>query len=281
MRHEVSMPVLPDIAMIPFIFCMICSFSLNISFYYFCSIFVTYFVHSVLVSSLISCSHRSHLYRYEIAEDTFTNYGNILPVNNWNDAGFYSQYDATRLYTINSGDNLYVFDMSSVDPDVGYPVQEKVNTTIPVWVRTHGCLASSEITGALYVVGGQGDSKVVQIYDINSSTWSNGSSLINGRKWHDCIVEPTTQILYVVGGWGQRAVERINIMNIYNDSWEVFAQLPSDLFPAQIRIVQWYGVIFIFGGYYTNDDIDKVYTIDTVCDIIFEPCCHDQGLYFC
>ena len=152
------------------------------------------------------------------------------------------------------------------------PVQERINTTIPVDVRAHSCLASSELTGAVYVVGGNngGHLKIVQIYDINSSTWSNGTSLNYGRSWHDCIVEPTTQILYVVGDWWTRPIERNHVNNIRNQSWEEFAEFPSAATSragTRVRLAVWYNVIFIIGGEYAEPGTEKVYTVDTVCNM--------------
>ena len=229
------------------------------------------------------CSSDTRLYRYDILEDNFTDFGSVLPTRNFASAGFYSQYDATILYTVNfAGDSLYIFDMSSVDP-----VQQRINTTIPVDVSYHGCLASSELTGAVYVIGGNGHLKIVQIYDINSSTWSNGTSLNYGRAWHDCIVEPTTQILYVVGDWWNKPIERNHVNNIRNQSWEEFAEYPSEATGTRVRLAVWYNIIFIIGGEYADPGTDEVYIIDTVCNMyrthqycIQQKCMrHDQGLY--
>ena len=222
-----------------------------------------------LLQLITYCSSGYRLYRYDISEDNFIDFGSVLPTNNWGNAGFYSQYGATTLYTTNfEGDGLYIFDMSSADP-----VQQKVST-IPVEGGYHQCLASSRLTGAVYVIGGAGDLKTVRIYDINSSSWSNGSSLNYGRSWHDCIVERTTQILYVVGGWwNQRAIERINVIHIQSESWEVFAELTAAghiSSYAKIRLLQWYGIIFVIGGGYHDPGYDEVYTIDTVCNIMIE-----------
>ena len=222
---------------------------------------------SVFVTTLITdCSSGNRLCRYDILDDNFIDFGNVLPINNFASSGFYTQYGAKRLYTVErTGVSLYVFDMSSMDP-----IQQRVNTTIPVNVGYHSCLASSELTGAVYVVGGHdgdGHMKTVQIYDIISSTWSNGTSLNYGRAWHDCIVEPTTQILYVVGDWWTRPIERNHVKNIRNQSWEEFAELPSGASGTRIRVTVWHNIIFVIGGEWADPGTDAVYTIDTVCNM--------------
>ena len=249
--------------------------------YYNASIYILYvlyfrceyiiFVYPQYYRVLCTCfrSDWNHLVRYDIPEDNFTDYGPVLPAYNYLFAGYYSQYDATRLYTFTCEDtgchtvSVFVFDMTTME-------QQKV-TTIPVYVSTQGCLASSEVTGNLYVIGGLGDNwgdKIVQIYNFDSSSWSNGSSTNYNRYWHDCIVEPTTQTLYVVGGWYEDAMERINIMNIYNESWEVFGYLPDGPTWSNIRLVERRGIIYIIGGEYYEPFADIVYTINTVSTLL-------------
>ena len=227
---------------------------------------------SVLVPTHNFRSDTIQILRYDILEDNFTDYGHVLSAGALCvfNTGFYSQYDATRLYTVCcegtlcQDTSIYVFDMTSLE-------QQKV-ITVPVWVHDDACLASSEVTGALYVIGARGSDllgdKIVQIYDIDSSSWSNGSSTNYDYHWHDCIVEPTTQTLYVVGGWNQTAIERINIMDIYSDSWEVFGYLPDGPLWANIRLVERRGIIYVIGGEYYEPFADDVYTINTVSTLL-------------
>lgn len=143
--------------------------------------------------------------------------------------------------------------------------QQKVDTTVPVDGSYHECIASSEYTGSLYVVGGWNSGKLatVQVYDIDSSSWlSNVPSLNVARYMPSCIVEPMTQMLYVIGGGDTNSIERINVVDIESESWTIMGYLPQISFQLRNTVAD--GIIYVTGQPQTS----TVYTIDTVCNRI-------------
>eukprot|EP01083_Nonionella_stella_P070300 187993_1 len=119
------------------------------------------------------------------------------------------------------------------------------------------CLASSADT--LYIIGGSYQSssnalKTVHVYDISTTSWNRGPSMIKGRGSLTCIVHPTTNMLYAIGGSNvynnfayEPVIEKISIVDILNNAWAATAHnLINAMMDARSVIYQDY--IVVIGG---------------------------------
>ena len=173
---------------------------------------------------------------------------------------YYTQYDATTLYTIQHDaertcDTIYIFDLQLLS-------YQPVAITIPVAVSDMTCMASSAEEQRLYLPGGYTwetsewlDS--VQVFDLETSQWlDNVPSMTYKRYRHGCIVVDSQ--LYVVGYVS--AVEVIDIIDIQSNSWYILDDTVISSGLEYFGFAEAGGIIFVIGGGY----VDRVYTIDTV-----------------
>jgi hypothetical protein len=215
--------------------------------------------------------YKQQLVEYDMNNNTFIDHGSSnLSVNEFGRGVYFTQMNSTTLYTIQywAGDTISVYDL----PSLSYSA---LNTTIPTAVTYDGCIASSETPSPrLYITGGynslypnDGSLDSVQVFDLDTETWLNVSSMQYARHYHGCIV--VDDMLYVMGGYynGPESndaryvyeVEVINTTNIEEAEWEVIGNYTAYSFG--VTAVD--GVIYMVGGIVDVDFIDTVYTIDT------------------
>ena len=200
---------------------------------------------------------------YDILEDIFVDHGQfVLNYHVYGYSQYYTQYDQTTMYTIDfSGDYLIMFNLESLE-------SQQMNTTIPVNVDSGGlaCIVSSEVKEALYIVGGHDDSSrlaTVQTFQLDSQTWLTNVADMNAKRfYHGCLVEETTQRLYVVGGLWEKSIEYIDFTNIESESWVTLNdELPVNLHDTRLVAVN--GIIYTIGGQdLSANEHDTMYTID-------------------
>lgn len=162
------------------------------------------------------------------------------------------------MYVIDpSGGALFTFNMESLE-------YKKVNTTIPMNVSDKSCIASSNSTRTLYIIGGENASQTVQVLDLDTMSWLNDIPPTNyHRESHGCYVEPSNQRLYVMGG-NSTKIEYINSTDIQNQHWTVL----SDEFESGIMSFGMAANILVLGGCDENGIIGDVYSVNTVTNTV-------------
>ena len=202
-------------------------------------------------------SYGYQVVEYDIATNTFVDHGNnVLGTDTYGYGVFYTQYDAKRVFTIRpDGRYIYVLNLETLQYSYS-------GAYTPTDVNDEGCIASSNVTEALYITGGYSSSGIstVQVYSLSSSSWLSSIPSMNyARGEHGCIVEPTNLRLYAIGGYGDATIESIDITNIQNVNWKTFDSTLSNSYSARYPgVASVEGLIYIFGGGYTT-----VHVIDT------------------
>eukprot|EP01083_Nonionella_stella_P046878 125532_1 len=178
---------------------------------------------------------------YEIATDTLTDFGSVLPGSISGGYGqFWTQVDhiiymikLNIIYTYNLITNEYTNNWKSItlNPAVSYT----------------GCIASD--SGYLYITGGDEsyDSPTatstdeLQILRLSTYQWlNNAPPMTQNRSYHGCIAY--NEYVWVFGG---TLYERISTIDIINNTWTSFDALTMSLGP---RAAAWLDTIYVIGG---------------------------------
>ena len=200
---------------------------------------------------------------YDILRNEFIDHGeNYLSSDPGLYGIFYTQYNESTMYSIaEAGSSLFMFDLKSLE-------LQQIDTSIPESVRDLTCIASSELTNALYITSGDGGNDAIdsgQVFESDSKTWLTSIPSMNHARWyHGCWVEATNHKLYAIGGESVSQIESINIVNIQNHIWTVMDdELPVPLKCFGVTSVN--GVIYIIGGFHDESAsyMDTVHMIDT------------------
>ncbi len=189
-------------------------------------------------------NYGNQLVKYDITTDTFIDYSDsAIPVYTTG----YGQYYTQRNDVIYMIDNLKL-SAFNINTEVFQSHWNNIN--IPI--VSHGaCLASND--DYLFIVGGYGSAKSnkLQVLDISSQIWLNGiSTMDKSREWLSCIVHPTNNELFAIGGSHNQTktldtIERLLIgSNINTATWQYNTY--NLLFPAEgQRTLRKYWKIFI------------------------------------
>ena len=208
-------------------------------------------------------SYGHQVVEYDISEDTFVDIGtNVLGPDVTGTGQYYTQYDATTMYTIDSTcyacETLFTFNLKSLEFNT-------LSDLIPMDVGTGGCIASSTVTASLYINGGY-DRNTTQVFELNSQIWHPIAEMKIGRYTHGCLVEQTTQRLYSVGG-PVSSIEYINTKNIGSNDWVMLDQkLPTAL--SYFHLVAVNGIMYTIGGRDVSGYVDKIYSIDAATGVV-------------
>eukprot|EP01083_Nonionella_stella_P150370 478942_1 len=143
------------------------------------------------------------------------------------------------------------------------------SVVIPIHVHAEGCLAAT--TTHLIVTGGMDDAFTildqVQMLNLQTHIWENTLPVMNqARHSHSCIVNPSTNALYVVGG--SNGTYLASIERVYTDSddasWSYIGYLTIGLKDTRTVFVYESNIIWIIGGGYHSGEwvyADTVHTI--------------------
>eukprot|EP01084_Bolivina_argentea_P253855 426577_1 len=161
-------------------------------------------------------NYRFQLTEYNIVNDKFIDYGtSVLGDHTYGSGQFYTQIN-NILYIINvGGASLSTFDTTTKIFTPNYN-----DVTIPIAVDTTSCLASTNDGSYLFVVGGGPNSSPLtslQIFNMQSNTWlSNTPAMQTQRSKFSCIVHPTKNELYAIGGINGTNVPWLNSVEVLN-----------------------------------------------------------------
>ena len=149
----------------------------------------------------LSIIYSNNLIEYNIGNDSFTLYEDVISDNDVYSLGQYSTQINDTMYLISrTSDNLSVF--SIYDLSTSTFIYYWQNITFPIYVGFSACIAHS--SSFIYIVGGNDDSasarNTTQIFDLSSYNWSIGPSMQDKRSLLSCIVSPSNHNLYAVGG---------------------------------------------------------------------------------
>ena len=201
---------------------------------------------------------------YDITNNQFIDRGETyLSSTTYSTVGygvFYTQLDATTLYTTNrDGTYINVFDLQSLS-------YQQLSPAIPTSVDKSGCLASSKTPSPrLYLTGGNAGA-ALQVLDLDSGSWLDSlPSMSYSRQSHGCVTIDTSTVttdLWVMGQVTQ--IEYISTSDIQSASWtEINDQLPVAL--EEFSVVASGTTIYVIGGGWA---VDTVYTIDTMTNTV-------------
>eukprot|EP01084_Bolivina_argentea_P203180 347052_1 len=170
------------------------------------------------------------LFQYDITHDIFIDNGtSVLSQEVWNWGSFYTQI-ADTLYMMDFEDvSIHTYDLSSNQfvPNVATSLIQDISKQ---------CLAATN--DYLLVTGGIISTittiNTVQMMDLSTKTWSYAPNMSVNRHRHSCVIDPTTNILYVIGGIDgarpedaimHKSIETINTNNINQQSWMHYGYL--------------------------------------------------------
>eukprot|EP01084_Bolivina_argentea_P050629 93119_1 len=209
--------------------------------------------------------YQNNLIKYDLNSNTFT--ASTVSVNVPSNSQSFTQIEKT-IYMILGNTSIATFDMTS--EEFLYPF-----TTEPIPnINDNSCLAN--IDGQhLIVLGGNNwyeYSTAMDIYDINTKTWTTAPNMIQSRTIFTCIWH--NNYLYAIGGqtgWDHTnnipvyttKVERILTQNIETQTWIEIGDLSQPL--AYSRGVVFTDNIYIIGGYESDNWLltDNVEIINT------------------
>eukprot|EP01084_Bolivina_argentea_P175296 303601_1 len=203
---------------------------------------------------------------YRIAPNRMIDHGaTALSVNIRGTGQSYVQLQ-NIIYTISFGGYLCSYDMSTKT------FNGKI-ATIPVHPSYRGCLAATNVY--LIITGGDANGAIntVQILNINAMTWNtNVPSMIYARRSHSCVINPNTNILYVMGGTGRddiqlSSIEKASLLG----TWTHVSDLSVTASATRAVIID--NDIWVIGGQVDSKDnswyrIDIVHIINTLTDVV-------------
>eukprot|EP01083_Nonionella_stella_P102330 291004_1 len=215
---------------------------------------------------------RYQITEYRIDSNTMIDQGNALPQQVYGYGSYYTQVDHL-LYMINpNGRNFSVYNMETRQIS-----SQLSSVVIPIHVNAYGCLAAT--TTHLIVTGGQDDAFTtidrVQMLNLQTHIWENTLPVMNqARRSHSCIVNPSTNALYCIGGHNGTS-HLASIERVYTDSddasWSYIGYLTIGLDSTRTVFVYESNIIWIIGGgYFVGRGVytDRIHTIDTVNDVV-------------
>lgn len=112
---------------------------------------------------------------------------------------------------------------------------------------------SAQYNGKLYLVGGEnsdGYSDRLDIYDIDSDSWSTGTSLPVAMETEAVYYDSK---IYVIGGYDGTVHDEVFEYDIASDSWSQIGTTPEPVSAHKLAVYQ--GYIFIVGDY---NDLDRI-----------------------
>eukprot|EP01083_Nonionella_stella_P149740 476001_1 len=203
------------------------------------------------------------LTEFLISDETFINHGAPLGSDVAGYAQTYTQINHTLYLKDMDSTGISTYDMKTNTFTSSYI------TNIPIDEGKYACIASSQTQ--LFVAGGAWVSDVFA-YDLVASRWiSNIQSMQTVRSDHACVVHPTTNTLYAIGGASANentlsSIEIIEIENIQQKSW-IYIE-PLSLRVAWTRCAVHGDTIYVVGGCYRANNkwfaTDKVHTINVL-----------------
>eukprot|EP01083_Nonionella_stella_P099702 280336_1 len=216
-------------------------------------------------------------------------------------------YDGTQYYYQN-GNILYMIDRFDVSVDEGttlctFNLETKEftkywNSITLQYTTVTNCVASTD--SYLFIVGGCDPGctdgcgvytygcqrNIVQILTLvgsNRLTWmSNTPTMNRARTAFSCVIHPSTNTLYAIGGhrgkaaegvydWGgkdyYRTIEKLYIGgNIPSQSWQ-YTRGNLSLPAQETRAVVYGDIIYVIGGWFFNNYITRL-TVDHLIDVV-------------
>eukprot|EP01083_Nonionella_stella_P065340 171113_1 len=221
----------------------------------------------ILGGSITTVNNQRQMTEYQIEFNNMVYYGpNYLSHDFVNYGTYYAQL-GHMLYIMNEGGaSLSVYDMKNKQMDFNF-------TTIPVKQTTssYSCLAA---TKTYLIVTSAGDYSItdsnmtIQTFSLIAMQWTNNIQSMNQKRFaHSCIVDPVTNILYVIGGDSRQelldSVETVHT-NASVPTWSYIDKL--SVAARGTRAVLFNDdMIFVIGGR-TSDNVhlDIVQIINTV-----------------
>ncbi|MCK4577937.1 MAG: hypothetical protein KAU50_04055, partial [Candidatus Marinimicrobia bacterium] len=116
-------------------------------------------------------------------------------------------------------------------------------------------LAAALVDSHIYAFGSYGWSDVVQIYDINTNSWSTGTSIPRGLYW--ATAEAVGDNIFLIGGYGAGTPHVSDTLYIYDtntDTWTYGSNMPHGIQTPASAVIG--NQIYVFGpNYYYKYDI--------------------------
>eukprot|EP01083_Nonionella_stella_P070018 187061_1 len=218
---------------------------------------------SIYILGSLNYDHVFQLTEYNISGNVFIDHGlNKFPKEVYGEGQYFTQMDNV-LYMIHyEGVILTSYDLQTDVFNDNYQ-------TIPSNIGEYGCLTSTD--DHLYVIGGYFRNKnldIVQLLDLTNNIWLSGiPSLQQARCSPACAVVPSTNVLYVIGGYTYTqtenhidTIEKVSTNNIAQNSWSFINPLPR---PAKSKCILHGNNVYIIGGV-GRDSNSQFEALDTV-----------------
>eukprot|EP01084_Bolivina_argentea_P273611 466117_1 len=238
----------------------------------------------IMLGGYTYSTNGKQLFQYDIKNNVFIDNGtSFLSQNMGNSGTFYTQsanilymmnYQETTINTYNLQSNQFITNIT--------------NIIIPN-LSGGQCLTST--TNSLFIIGGRINNEYsgnVQMMDISTNTWSIISNMNEKRSYHSCIIDPMTNILYVIGGMDctnggtwcssgmHKTIETIEINNINTQIWTYYGNLSI---PSHSARSVWYNhEIFVISGKYDCCSYSNImHIINTIDGTISEDSFQHRG----
>lgn len=151
---------------------------------------------------------------------------------------------------------------------VGYSLNGKANVTL-TGNTTLNNLSNGHHNIELWANDTSGNVAMIAVWfnvDTNAPTitWATKTSMPTSRTSAFCGNAVLNNEIYVVGGWSDGGLDKVEVYNVDQDTWRNARQLPSRRYDGTVQVVD--DRIYIIGGKYWGETVSTVWEYDPATD---------------
>eukprot|EP01084_Bolivina_argentea_P052151 95818_1 len=187
-------------------------------------------------------NNKQQMIQYDIDGNEFIDHGTNILLFETHGYGQYYTQSGNVLYIISAlqsfQDTLFYLSTFNLQTNV---YELDWNDIQQFEIEYGACLTSTN--NYIFMLGGQSNHDItynndilytVQMLNLLTDAWiSNVPSMKMRRAYHSCIVHPSTEMMYAIGGYdgsnAKSVIEKIDTVNIKNKDWEYIEDLTKGL----------------------------------------------------